>query len=170
MKQEYSSADTSLNQVSRAYTAYQSKVGFKRGSYILDYGGGKYDAAVRYMSQFGCTVKVYDPFNRSDAHNRAVLRYSREHRPDYIINANVLNVIKENVIVDEVVQNIARLCGPYTLCIFCVYEGNGSGHGTRTTKGWQRNQKTSSYVPVIERYFGMVERKFNLIFAWRPRA
>lgn len=167
MKQEYSSADTSLNQVSRAYTTYQSKVGFKRGSYILDYGGGKYDAAVGFMRQFGCTVKVYDPFNRSEAHNRAVISYSREHRPDYIINANVLNVIKENDIVDDVVKNISRLAGKDTLCIFCVYEGSGTGHGTRTTKGWQRNQRTASYVPVIQRYFKNVERRYNLIFAWK---
>lgn len=167
MRQEYSSADTSLNQVSRAYTVYQSKVGFKRGSYILDYGGGRFDTAKDFMEQYGCTVRIFDPFNRTKEHNRSVLEYSRKHVPDYIINANVLNVIKENEIVDDVVRNISRLAGKDTLCIFCVYEGNGTGHGTRTTKGWQRNQRTASYVPVIQRYFTNVERRFNLIFAWK---
>lgn len=167
MKQEYSSADTSLNQVSRAYTVYQSKVGFRRGSYILDYGGGRFDTAKDFMKQYGCTVRIFDPFNRTKAHNDSVLAYTRKHTPDYIINANVLNVIKENEVVDDVVRNISRLAGKNTLCIFCVYEGNGTGRGTRTTKGWQRNQRTASYVPVIQRYFTNVERRFNLIFAWK---
>lgn len=169
MKQEYTSADTSLNQVSRAYTLYQNKIGFKKGSFILDYGGGRYDSAVEYMKGYGCTVKVYDPFNRLASHNRSVLNYAKNHVPDYIINANVLNVIKEKEIIEDIVSNISRLAGTYTMCIFCVYEGNGTGHGSRTTKGWQRNQRTDSYIPMIQRHFSNVEKRYNLIFAWRPK-
>lgn len=166
MIQEYSSAGTSLNQVSRPFTKYQSTVGFRPGSYILDYGGGKYDAAVQFMKQFRCTVKVYDPYNRTEGHNRAVLTYSAKHTPDYIVCANVLNVIKEKDIIESVIRNIKRISGKNTLCIFSVYEGNGTGHGAKTTKGWQRNQKTEAYIPYIKKYFSHVEIKYRLIFAY----
>lgn len=166
MAQEFTSADTSLNQVSRPFTTYQSKIGFRPRSYILDYGGGKYDAAIHFMRQFGCTVKVYDPFNRSESHNKAVMSYSVKHSPDYIVCANVLNVIKEPDVVDSVIRNIKRISGKATLCIFSVYEGNGTGRGARSTKGWQRNQKTDSYIPYIRKYFAHVEKKYNLIFAY----
>lgn len=167
MKQEYSSADTSLNQVSRAFTIYQSKIGFIPGSEILDYGGGKFDAAVAFMKNYGCNVKVYDPYNRSPTHNSAVLNHFSKKKPDYIVCANVLNVIKENEIVGSVISAIKSLSGKSTVVIFCVYEGNGSGHGAKTTKGWQRNQKTDSYVPLIKRYFPYVEKRYGLIIAHR---
>lgn len=167
--QEYSSADTSINQVSRAYTVYQSKVGFKDRSYILDYGGGRFDTAKDFMKQYGCTVKIFDPFNRNKAHNDSVLAYTRKHTPDYIINANVLNVIKEKDIVDDVILRISRLAGKHTLCIFCMYEGNGTGYGTKTTKGWQRNQKTDSYIPLIREHFWDIQKRYNLILAWNPK-
>ena len=117
------------------------------------------------MKDYGCKVKVYDPYNRSATHNNAVLGYFSSKRPDYIVCANVLNVIKENEIVGSVVSAIKSLSGRSTIAIFCVYEGNGSGHGTRTTKGWQRNQKTESYVPIIKRYFPNVVKRYGLILA-----
>ena len=167
MKQEYTSADTSLNQVSRAFTIYQNKIGFRPGSYILDYGGGKYDAAVNYMRGHGCTVKVFDPFNRSERHNEMVLSYSAKHKPDYIVCANVLNVIKENAIVESVIANIKKLAGKNTVAIFCIYAGNGSGRGGATTRGYQRNQKTDSYIPAIKRHFPNVIKTHDLIIAYR---
>lgn len=166
MIQQYTSKGTSLNQVSRAFTVYQEKIGFRPGSLILDYGGGKYDTAADYMAKHGSKVLVYDPYNRTPKHNKAVLDVVHRVKPNYIVCANVLNVIKENDIMYDVIRTIRLLCGPRTVVIFTMYEGNGTGHGKMSKNDcWQRNQKIDSYLPMIRFYFPEAIKKYGLIIA-----
>lgn len=164
--QSISSKDTSIAQVSKAITTYQTKIGFVRGSTILDYGGGKYDLAIVYMGLRGCKLVVYDPYWRTQQYNKHSIDVFKKN-PDYITCANVLNVIKENEIVEDVVSKIRRLSRSGTTVIFSIYEGNGTGVGKRTTKGWQRNQKIDSYMPLIRRYFPNAVKKYGIIIATR---
>lgn len=161
MTQKYTSADTSINTVNKVYT----KMNFTRGSTVLDYGGGKYDSNIEYMAEKGVNVKVFDPFNRSPAHNESVMRYFKTHTPDYIVNSNVLNVISELAIVNDIINNIHKLAGPQTICYFAIYEGNKTGIGKVTSKGFQRNEPTAYYVPLIQKKFKTVIRKGNIIIA-----
>lgn len=164
--QSFSSARTSIRQIARPYTVWQQKVGFMPDSTILDYGGGRFDDAKDYMAQFGCKVLVFDPYNRTPDHNRKVMSAVSKKKPDYIVCANVLNVIKENAIVDDVIRKITASSSPNTLCMFSVYEGNGTGHGKQTGPDqYQRNQKTDSYIPMVKKYFPNVMKKYGLILA-----
>ena len=164
--QSISSKDTSIAQVSKAITTFETKFGFRKGSVILDYGGGRYDLAIDYMKKRGCRLVVYDPFWRSAEYNKKSLDTFKQH-PDYITCANVLNVIKEDNIVEAVVSRIRRLSRPGTIVCLSIYEGNGTGMGKRTTKGWQRNQKMDSYLPLIRRYFPNVVKKYGVFIASR---
>lgn len=142
-------------------------MGFARGSTVLDYGGGKYDSNVEFMAEKGVIVKVYDPFNRSPAHNESVMKYFKAHTPDYIVNSNVLNVIKEDNVVEGIINTIHKLAGPQTTCYFAIYEGNKTGIGKATTKGYQRNEPTKNYMPMVQKKFKTVIRQGNIIVAYK---
>lgn len=161
MIQKYSSADTSINTVNKVYTTMP----FERGSTVLDYGGGKYDSNIEYMANKGVSVSVFDPFNRSPDHNSKVMARFKAKHPNYIVNSNVLNVIAEDEIVKDVIKNIHKIAGKNTICYFAIYEGNKTGIGKSTSKGYQRNQKAIDYVPLVARYFPYVERKGAIIIA-----
>lgn len=168
MTQTFSSAKTSIRQISKPYKTHLDKFGFRKNALILDYGGGKYDDAKDFMAKYGFNVLVYDPYNRSADHNKMVMSAVAKRKPDYIICANVLNVIKENAIVDDVIKRIKRISGPDTVCIFSVYEGNRTGHGKQSGPDqYQRNQKTDSYIPMISKYFPHVIKRYGLIYAMR---
>lgn len=163
--QRYTSEDTSLAQVCAIYSTF-TKPGkniFRPGDSVLDYGGGRYDLGKEYMARHGVDVHVYDPYNRTPSHNSAVLRRFKNKRPDFVVCSNVLNVIKEDGVIRDVVKNIRSLCGKDTVAIFSVYEGDRTGIGRPTSKGYQRNQPTRDY----ERYmsgFSSVDRKGRFIF------
>lgn len=69
--QEFDSAATSIN--SSKLPAIFKMVDFESGGINLDFGGGKFDNVADYLSQFDITNLVYDPYNRSQNHNRKVL-------------------------------------------------------------------------------------------------
>jgi len=158
-KQEYSSKDTSLNVVNKVYTQYN----FKPKSIILDYGGGKYDTNVEYMEKLnGSKVYVYDKYNRTEEHNEEVFKYLDKNKPDYVICSNVLNVIKEDSIIEDILKTISEKY-PFALVLIKVYEKNKSGVHEVTSKGYQRNEKTEAYIPVISKYFDVKSIKNGIL-------
>lgn len=161
MTQKYTSANTSINTVNAVY----KKVEFLPNTLILDYGGGKYDSNVKYMAERGVKVLVYDPFNRSPMHNSNVLNSIKYTKPTFIVCSNVLNVIAEKSEIEKVCEHISKLGGKNTDSIFAIYEGDGTNVGRATTKGYQRNQKTIQYLPMIKKYFNHVIRNGTFIFA-----
>lgn len=149
--QKYTSKDTSINVVNKVY----KQCTFNDNSLILDYGGGKYDSNAEYMKgKNGSDVLVYDKYNRSDGHNSTVLNRCREDIPDYVVCSNVLNVIMEEDVIESVLAGIQELCGKDTVVYIAIYEGDKSGKGKETSKGWQRNEKACEYEEIISRYFG----------------
>lgn len=159
MKQEHTSKDTSLNQIGRAVKGYNEYFGFRKGATVLDYGGGKYDKAIAYGKSQGFNLVVYDPFNRTPEYNaRSIAIYKKS--PDYITCSSVLNIIKEDAIVEDVVRKIRNLAKKGTVVVFKIHEGDGKGIGYRTIKGWQRNEKMMAYYPLLLKYFpNMVKYK-----------
>ena len=103
------------------------------------------------MKAQGVTVKVYDPYNRTPEENTAALAIN----PDYVVCSNVLNVIAEDEVIDGILADLASY--PATVLI-TVYEGNGTGAGAATTKGYQRNQKAAAYWEMIDRHFSQVSK------------
>lgn len=151
MEQKYTSKDTCINVVNKVYRQKE----FKDGSTILDYGGGRYDTNKEYMEARGHKLFVYDKFNRSREHNDAVLKEMEQNMPDYVVCSNVLNVIMEDEVIDEVLKDISRYSK--ATVILAVWEGNRSGIGMETKKGWQRNQKIRDYLPMIEKHFHVIK-------------
>ena len=131
MTQRISSAKTSRNIVAGGF----KKIGFKKNSANLDFGGGKYDTASVWLKDNGnVTNYVYDPFNRSYDHNLESLNSS----PDTITCFNVLNVIEDDDSLQRIVNHM--LC--FNVPIFLtIYEGNRTGAGKETTNGYQHNKK-----------------------------
>ena len=163
--QEISSAETSINS-SKIPTLFHL-VDFKNGSLNLDYGGGKFDNVADYLeSEYGATNLVYDPYNRSSEHNKAVLDQVRKNGgADTVTCSNVLNVIKEPSARLAVIRNCKNYLKNGGTAYFTVYVGDSSGVGKITSKGYQLNQKTPWYVDEISQVFSNVSRKGQLIIA-----
>ena len=163
LKQEYSSKDTCINTVSAIY----KQVTFGLCETILDYGGGKYDTNAEYMRETrNCEVLVYDPYNRSYKNNREILEYFTRRPARNVVCSNVLNVIKEDEIILGILRHIYSLMDKNGYLYIKVYERDKSGVGCKTTKGWQRNQKLSEYIPFIEKAFGThckIEKKKDIL-------
>lgn len=155
-KQEYTSKDTCINTVSAIY-----KYIYAPNAKILDYGGGKYDTNAEYMKKkCNADVLVYDPFNRSVEHNNRVRGFFFNCKAKIVVCSNVLCVIKEDEIIKSVLINIKQLMALDGVLYIKVYERNRSGIGCVTKKGWQRNQRTDEYIPLIREVFGM---DYNII-------
>lgn len=121
---------------------------------ILDYGGGKYDDAIEYMKRNKSNVFIYDPYNRSDEYNTETLRKISENRGvDIIVCSNVFCVIKEDAVILEALENMKNIVKKNGSIYIGMYEGSKTGIGGATTKGYQRNQKTAEYVPLIKEIF-----------------
>lgn len=157
MEQKYTSKDTSINTVNKVYKQNE----FKNGNIILDYGGGKYDSNTAYMKEKGCFLYVYDKFNRSAIHNADVMKMMSETMPDYVVCSNVLNVIYEDEVIMEILKDISQYKN--SKIFFAIYQGDGSGKGKETVKGWQRNEKIPAYIPKICQYFNIINVKENII-------
>lgn len=165
MKQEYTSAKTSINS-KRVPAVFKKTLKYMpKGSVNLDVGGGKFDTATEFLDKEKSILNlIYDPYNRTREHNQNVLNMINFVRgADTVTCSNVLNVIKE----DEVLFDIAQLCydslNGYGSAFFTVYEGNKSGVGRETVKGYQRNEKLDRYRYILKSTFPKVT-KFNGMF------
>lgn len=68
--QTIKSAKTSQNQIPALFRKLEAY----KGTTVIDIGGGKYDRGINYLvDQYGMQAAVYDPFNRTEDHNRQVL-------------------------------------------------------------------------------------------------
>ena len=152
--QQKTSAATSLNQVN---PGIRTVLPHLTGLTVLDIGGGKFDANKIYAAGLGVKLYVYDKFNRSEAENKEALSCN----PDAIVCNNVLNVIDDG----QALRNLIALCASYQVpCYFTVYEGDRSGISKTSKKDcWQRNWKTSDYIPILKRFFDSVVCKGKII-------
>lgn len=164
MKQEYTSEKTSISTVNAVYTQGY----FKKGDEILDYGGGKYNKNIEYLNSQGVKCFVYDPFNRTEQHNKRVLDYFiKKNGAEIIVCSNVLCVIKEDEVIYDVLNKIRTLLKKKvgSKIYIVVYHGDKSGLGGPTSRGYQRNQNPIEYTKFINDVFGDIadiKRKVNI--------
>jgi hypothetical protein len=158
--QTITSAKTSIKQVPAIF----KKVNFS--GINLDLGGGKYDEVQAYFDREGikCQNLVYDPFNRSEEHNQAVLNTVKNANVMTVTISNVLNVIKDKEHRLEVLR-MAKEANP-VYCLITVYEGDRSGDGKETTKGYQLNRNLKDYESEIKEVFRVVKREGGYITAY----
>lgn len=164
MKQEYTSAKTSINS-KRVPAVFKKTLKYMpKGGVNLDVGGGKFDTATEFLADNGIVNLIYDPYNRSRKHNYNILKAVNNHNGvNTVTCSSVLNVIQE----DEVLFDIAQLCydslNGYGVAFFTVYEGDKSGVGRKTNKGYQRNEKLDRYRYILKSIFPKVT-KINGVF------
>lgn len=141
MNQSVSSKNTSVNK-NKLPTIYNFINWNKyKGLNVLDYGAGKFDNVKIYLKDnYNINLYTYDKYNKTDEENIEALNCN----PSLIVCANVLNVIKE----DEIIKDIVSKCLSYNVpTFFQIYEGNKSGIGILSKKDcWQRNKKVESYL------------------------
>lgn len=147
------SAKTSLNQIAAGLKKIVKYGYAKKGDKVLDYGGGKYDKGVEYLLDQGILGLVYDPYNRSEPHNKAALNLLYSGYFDLITVNNVLNVQQD---LEEFMRGLCgnHITGDVKTVIFTVYAGDGSGVGRETRNGWQRNQKIDFYLDSLRKFYG----------------
>ena len=153
------SAATSLRQVPALHRALIRAGAMPRGSVNADVGGGRYDDATNFLAEHGVENLVYEP-SRGPAWNRRILDRIGDGRADSATVANVLNVIPDATVRREVLAlaaNVARRGGDVWVSI---YEGDGSGEGRETSKGWQENRRLRTYLGEVQSVFpgAVIER------------
>ena len=159
MTQAYSSADTSLNQIPAAFGLINKAMDFPEAYWarvksVLDYGGGKYDKFSDLLASMRIQNFVYDPYNRSDDHNKLVRQLLTARPADIAICSNVLNVVKEPKARREILIDIKTMTDEAESVFFTVYEGkHKDSRGRKTSKGWQANRPTKSYIREIRKEF-----------------
>ena len=153
MKQEFSSANTSIN--STKLPAVYRKIDWKAVGYeeatcggfgVLDYGCGKYFSHIEDFLDdvIGAEFFPFDKFNQP----KHVNEYSEQAVLDGWVNccvcSNVLNVIKEDEIIQSIANQIVEMGVPYFVSI---YDGDKSGEGRKTKEDcYQRNEKVQEYL------------------------
>jgi hypothetical protein len=163
-RQEFGSAETSINE--KKMPSSISRIDWKSGTINADIGGGRFDNVTQHLATKGVTNHIYDPCNRSPEHNSDVAEKIKDGQAHTVTVNNVLNVIKEPEARDRVIRQAVKDDGK---SYFQIYEGaHADGVGRETTKGWQENRKTGSYVPEIAKHFGKVSKSGNLIIAEKP--
>ena len=172
--QKVTSADTSINssKLPAGYTKLKKMGAFKPGQRVVDIGGGRFDNAVEDLAKQDVELQVYDPFNRTPDHNKAVKELVADGGADVAVSNNTLNVIEEPENIKRVIQQAENAIKPGDKAYFTVYAGDGSGKGKITSKGYQRNEPTSDYVSRVEEVFGKgnVQIKGDLITATKNDA
>lgn len=164
-RQRVKSAETSLCQVA----ALVKRAPIKPGTVNLDLGGGHCDRGTAHLRAQGVTSHVFDPFNRSAGENTAAARAVCCGKADTATVANVLNVIPEPAARRRALQQAADAVGDKGEVYVSVYEGDASGRGVRTSKGWQANRRLTSYAGEIGRVFRDVDVRQGMIVARSPR-
>ena len=155
LKQQRTSAKTSLNQVSAAIKKLAATK-FKEGQKITDVGGGKYDKGIEHIKHHsGADAKVFDPYNRNKEHNDKVIT---DHlgKSDHVMSNNVGNVIEHDEHLHAHLQDCKNFMHPeHGEFHMSIYDGNRSGKGGESQGGesWQRNSKLSDYVPHVKKVF-----------------
>ncbi|TVM31155.1 LPD38 domain-containing protein [Oceanidesulfovibrio marinus] len=166
-EQEFTSEETSQSIVPSTFNVFAED--FKEGTRNLDLGGGKHERATERLAEMGIENLVYDPFARDAAHNARRLEDATSGGIATITVNNVLNVIKEPAARESVIKQAARFASKKSAPVyFKIYEGNGKGEGTTTSKGWQENRKAATYEAEISQYFKDVIRKGDILVARDP--
>ena len=169
VNQEFTSENTSIN--STKLPAIFKMVSFEPGTINLDMGGGKFDNVAEYLSEYDVINLVYDPYNRSRAHNSEVIKTLRSAGgADTATCSNVLNVIKEPEARINVLENMSKLVKPGGDIYITVYEGRGDSKEGPTKSGYQLNRKTQDYLEEIREVFPDAVRRGKLIIATNSRS
>lgn len=160
--QTISSAQTSISTINQIYKLLP-KMGYQAGTTILDFGCGKYNKNKEYANDCNYLWFGYDPYNRTKEYNDSTLCWLNNTKPNIIICSNVLNVLENVNLITSVLNDISNYASDDTDVYITIYEGDKSGVGKVTTKGYQRNEKLHNYKEYISTLFNVIDIKGNIL-------
>lgn len=160
--QNITSANTSINsKKAPAIYSMPKAIELMKGKKVIDIGGGKYDTAVLKAREYGATVVIYDPYNRTVDHNAIVL----SGKYDVAIISNVLNVIPD---LDSRLKVLNLALSKAHTVLITVYEGDKTGIGRQTGRdSWQENRKLNDYYENIKSFLPNTEKCGKMIIIKR---
>jgi hypothetical protein len=168
MKQEYTSAKTSIKQIPAGFNIVDKHFGWQPGTINLDIGGGKYDLMTNALKEKGVTNLIYDPYNRSLEHNSSVIRTIL--KVDGVQTAtiyNVLNVIQEREVQLDVIKFAFHSLDVGTGMVFVrsTYMNPTKQSGVTKSGTFQHYLKQKDYLEIVKTVFPNAELKYGIIFA-----
>lgn len=150
MTQEYLSGETCINGRQGKMPAAFSKLTFEQGQKVFDYGCGEvYDLPKAKVEESGATYIAYDIVWHPET-------ISELHDIDISICSNVLNVIKEESIIIDIINKLVTNSKQVVFSIHPgsgVDAGNNIGRETTDRKGnvsWQRYNSRKWYEELIK--------------------
>lgn len=159
------SASTALRQV----PALHRRVPWRRGGVNLDVGGGPYGLATAHLGRLGVENIVVDPGWQTPRELARAMGRVAGGQASTVTIANTLNVIRDADDRSRALQLAANAVAPDGVVYVSVHEGNRSGRGRETTRGWQSNRTLRSYVREVRRWFHDVRVTGGAIEARRPK-
>lgn len=161
-KERNAVAKTSVRQVPALFRSLSLPPGTRN----IDIGGGRFEDGTNFLREKQIESHVLDPYNRSEDHNRSVAARFSQDPADTATVANVLNVIEDPAIRRSVIASSAQYVKPGGKVYFSVYEGNGSGTGSKTATGsWQENRRLPTYLSEIRAVFPDARKEKGYIVA-----
>lgn len=155
-KQKYTSEKTSISTINKIYKLLP-EMGYKTKTRILDFGCGAYDRNQKEAEKNGYIWLGYDPYNRSLEENKITLDCLEYESPHVIVCSNVLNVLDNTNTIMNVLGQLYDYADNETDIYITIYEGDKSGIGKVTTKGYQRNEKLIKYRDYILEFFDVLD-------------
>lgn len=124
---------------------------FEPNTRNFDIGGGQFDSTSQHVHYF-YKVKnyVYDPFNRSQKHNNAVLAEISSNPVDTVTSISVLNVILDEEQRKQHIKLAYQSLREGGMAFFKVYRGTGSN----VPDASQSNTSAVHYISEIQAVFG----------------
>lgn len=165
MKQEYSSAKSSIKQVPAGFKIVDKYFGWKSGTLNLDIGGGKYDLFTDALRDKGVTNLIFDPYNRTSEHNQQVLMVCESFPPDTVTIFNVLNVIKEYEMQIEVLNLALRMVkNGGNIYIRSTYKNPNKKSGVTKSGTFQHYKTQREYLEIVKKVFPIAKLEHGLIY------
>jgi ribosomal protein RSM22 (predicted rRNA methylase) len=166
-KQKYTSKNTSINKTKkpRIFNDVKNKSEWRFNTINLDIGGGKYDTLTEALfEEYSIKSYVYDPFNRTEEHNKDVLTKISDTKSDTVTISNVLNVIKEKSERLNLLFNAFHNMKENGTLYITIYEGDSSGiEKIVRSDQFQLNRKTIDYIAELNEVFANVVIKGKLL-------
>ena len=130
---------------------------------VLDYGAGKYPNLVQehLKSQGVSWVESFDPYNPD-------ISDFKDGLFEVVICSNVLNVIKDDVMLHDTVSDIAKHLYWEGTAYIQIYFGDKSGEAGETTRGYQRNAVMKHYMKFLSPYFEEITANANRFVCKKP--
>jgi hypothetical protein len=164
--QKYTSAKTSIKQVPAGFKIVDKHFGWQPNTTNLDIGGGKYDLMTEKLLEKGVTNLVFDPYNRSLAHNIKIIYGLEDNSVDTVTMFNLLNVIAEHEIQLNAL-NMAHdaLKDGGMLYVRSTYKNPAKQSGVTKSGTFQHYKTQEEYLEIVKEIFPNAELKFGIIYA-----